>query len=104
MMVVLAALLAATPLPEGFARYRVEIATDSAFARVAFAADAEGPGLWAAPRLPEGVYYWRVRASEADRGEAPFSAPSPFRLIHRPLPEAPQLFDPSIEVDRGDAR
>jgi hypothetical protein len=89
---------------EGAAHYRLEISSSASFEKVAFSADAEGPGLWAAPQLPEGVYFWRVRAREAARGEAPFSAPSPFRLIHRPLPEAPQLFDPSIEVDRGDAR
>ena len=89
---------------DGASRYRLEISADASFATVAFAADAEGPGLWASPQLPEGVYYWRVRASEAGRGEAPFSAPSPFRLIRSPLPEAPQLFDPSIEVDHGDAR
>jgi hypothetical protein len=82
----------------------VELSTDPAFGTIVFSADAEGPGLWAALQLAEGVYYWRVRASAAERGPAPFSRPSPFRLIHRPLPEAPQLFDSSIEVVHGDAR
>lgn len=89
---------------DGASRYRLELSADSSFARVAFSADAEGPGVWVALQLPEGVYYWRVRASGEERGDAPFSTPAPFRLIHRPLPDAPQLFDPSIEVVHGDAR
>jgi hypothetical protein len=89
---------------DGASRYQLELSTDASFATVVFSADAEGPGLWAALHLPEGVYFWRVRASAAERVDAPFSHPSPFRLIHRPLPEAPQLFDPSIEVVHGDAR
>jgi hypothetical protein len=89
---------------DGASRYQVQLSTDASFATVVFSADAEGPGLWAALNLPEGVYFWRVRASPAERGDAPFSAPSPLRLIHRPLPEAPQLFDSSIEVVHGDAR
>lgn len=89
---------------DGASRYQVQLSTDASFATVAFSTDAEGPGLWTTLDLPEGVYFWRVRASGAERGDAPFSAPSPFRLIHRPLPEAPQLFDSSIEVVHGDAR
>jgi len=89
---------------DGAFHYRVEISADASFARIDFSADVEGPGLWAALDLPEGIYYWRVRAREAERSEAPFSDPSPFRLIRRPLPQAPQLFDPSIEVDHGAAR
>lgn len=89
---------------DGVSHYRMEIAADASFAKIDFSADVEGPGLWAALDLPEGIYHWRVRAREAERSEAPFSDPSPFRLIRRPLPQAPQLFDPSIEVDHGDAR
>jgi hypothetical protein len=89
---------------DGASHYRVEISPDASFAKIDLSADVEGPGLWTALDLPEGIYHWRVRAREAERGEAPFSDPSPFRLIRRPLPQAPQLFDPSIEVDHGDAR
>ncbi len=89
---------------DGASAYRLELSSDAGFSRIVFQADAEGPGLWAALQVPEGVYFWRVRASGAERAGAPYSRPSPFRLIHRPLPEAPQLFDSSIEVVHGDAR
>ncbi len=89
---------------DGTSGYRFELSSQASFAKIAFSADTEGPGLWTALQLPEGVYFWRVRASAPERGGAPFSRPSPFRLIHRPLPEAPQLFDSSIEVVHGDAR
>jgi len=89
-----------TPAP-GAGRYRLEIAPDPAFAGVALAAESETPGLWIAAGMPEGTYHWRVRVSQAGREDAPWSASTPFRLIRRPLPEAPELFDPSIEVERA---
>jgi hypothetical protein len=89
---------------DGASRYRLEIAAEPSFRNVAFSGAASGPGLWAALDLPEGVYYWRVRVDQAERGKSPASHPSPFRLIRRPLPDAPQLFDPTIEVEHGTAR
>jgi hypothetical protein len=85
-------------------RYQVQIAAEPSFHNLAFSGTASGPGLWAALDLPEGVYYWRVRVDQPERGESPFSTHSPFRLIRRPLPDAPHLFDPTLEVDRGVAR
>lgn len=85
-------------------RYRLEIAAEPSFHNLAFSGTASGPGLWAALDLPEGVYYWRVRVDQPERGESPFSAYSPFRLIQRPLPDAPRLFDPTLEVEHGSAR
>lgn len=84
-------------------RYRVEIAAEPSFHTLAFSGSASGPGLWAELDLPEGIYYWRVRVDQAERGESPFSTRSPFRLIRRPLPDAPRLFDPTLEVERGAA-
>lgn len=89
---------------DGAARYRIEIAAEPSFRNLAFSAAASGPGLWAALDLPEGVYYWRVRVDQPERGESPFSAHSAFRLIRRPLPDAPRLFDPTLEVEHGAAR
>lgn len=89
---------------DGASRYRLEIAAEPSFRNLAFSGAASGPGLWAALSLPEGVYYWRVRVDQAERGESPPSDPSPFRLIQRPLPDAPRLFDPTIEVLHGAAR
>ncbi len=88
----------------GAARYRVEVAADAAFRQIAFSEPANGPGLWAALDLTEGIYYWRVRAErprETDRLSPP-SAGVPFRLIRRPVLDAPQLFDAAIE--EGHAR
>lgn len=84
-------------------RYRVEIAAEPSFRNLAFSGTASGPGLWAELDLPEGAYYWRVRVDQPERGESPFSTHSPFRLIRRPLPDAPRLFDPTLEVERGAA-
>ncbi len=89
---------------DGAARYRIEIAAEPSFGALAFSAAASGPGIWAALDLPEGVYYWRVRVDQPERGESPFSSHSTFRLIRRPLPDAPRLFDPTLEVERGTAR
>jgi hypothetical protein len=83
----------------GAARYRVEVASDAAFRQVAISAAASGPGLWASLDLPEGIYYWRVRAERPSDGEhaSPPSATVAFRLIRRPVLDAPQLFDAAIE-------
>ena len=43
--------------------YEVEVATDEAFADVAFAAEVDGPTVTTDEPLPIGVYYWRVRAA-----------------------------------------
>jgi hypothetical protein len=89
---------------QGARRYRLEIAPDPAFAAVGFGTESETPGAWITPGMPEGVYHWRVRVSQPGREGSPWSVSTPFRLIRRPLPEAPRLFDASIEVERGTAR
>jgi hypothetical protein len=86
-----------TPV-DGAQRYRVEVAHDDTFRRIALSEQANGPGLWASLDLPEGIYHWRVRAERQGAEEpAPPSPAVPFRLIHRPVLDAPDLFDPSIE-------
>lgn len=89
----------------GAARYRVEVASDPGFHRIALSEPAPGPGLWAVLDLPEGVYHWRVRAERSQEAERP-SPPSPtvsFRLIRRPVLDAPELFDATLE-EAGRAR
>ena len=89
----------------GAARYRVDVASDAGFRRIALSERANGPGLWAELDLPEGIYFWRVRAERPAAGEqlAPPSSTVAFRLIHRPVLDAPQLFDASME-EAGHAR
>lgn len=89
---------------EGATRYRLEIAADPGFEKPAFAGEAGGPGLWVDPQLAEGAYWWRVRVADPDRPDSPPSVAVPFRIIHAPVPEAPQLFDPTIEVEHGTGR
>jgi hypothetical protein len=89
----------------GAAGYRVDVAADAAFQRIELSEPVNGPGLWAQLDLPEGVYFWRVRAERARDAEhvAPASTTVAFRLIHRPILDAPQLFDASME-EAGSAR
>jgi hypothetical protein len=83
----------------GAAGYRVEVASDSAFQRIAHSEPASGPGLWARLELPEGIYFWRVRAERPRQPDhlSPASATVSFRLIRRPVLDAPELFDATIE-------
>ena len=80
-------------------RYRLEFAASEAFEPVVLAREVSWP---AAPRLelglPEGVWYWRVRSIDADE-EGGASKPSRFRLIHRAIPNAPELLRPQVEVE-----
>lgn len=89
----------------GAMAYRVEVASDLAFSRIAYSEPASGPGLWAALDLPEGIYFWRVRAERNRETEhpSPPSATVGFRLIRRPVLDAPELFDATIE-EAGRAR
>ncbi len=83
----------------GVSRYRFEIAERKDFAAPAFTRDVDGPQLKLALELPEGVWLWRVRPVDDERGEASASAPKAFRLIHKPLLDAPELLNPTIEVE-----
>lgn len=89
-----------SPVP-GVSHYRLEVSTDASFASLAAAEQPEAPGVWVRRPLPEGEYHWRVRADEADRGASPYSRPLSFRLIRKPLPAAPELYDTEIEVNPG---
>jgi hypothetical protein len=80
-------------------RYLLEISSSPRFDSVAFSAEADGPGAWIDPRLPEGTYHWRVRSVAPGRGPSPPSLPSAFRIVHSSVPDAPELLGPSIQVD-----
>jgi hypothetical protein len=84
------------PLP-GITRYRVEISPSQGFEPVTVSKDVTGANTRISLSLNEAVWYWRVRA-EDDTGLGVPSAPMSFRVIHKGIPEAPELLKPEIEV------
>ncbi len=86
-----------TPLP-GITRYRVEVSSSKGFEPVQVTQEAAGSQVRVPLGLSEGSWYWRVRAADEDLGEGGPSAPVRFRLIHKAIPDAPELFNPEIEV------
>lgn len=87
-----------TALP-GVPSYRLEVSASPTFAPPLFFLSAAGTSLRVSRELPEGTYYWRVRADDPGRSGAVHSRASAFRIIHKPVPEAPELLPPEIEVD-----
>jgi hypothetical protein len=87
---------------DGVGSYVVEISASPAFDDVALSVSVDRPGAWVDPRLPEGTYHWRVRAADAERGPSPPSRPSSFRLVHASVPDAPELLDPTIQVEHAE--
>lgn len=83
----------------GVSRYKVEISQTAAFTQLAFEREVEGALLRTPLTLTEGRWFWRVRTIDEERGESGPSVARPFRLIHRALPEAPELLTPEIEVE-----
>jgi hypothetical protein len=82
----------------GVGRYTLEVSASPLFDTVAFQDTLEGTQVRARLTLDEGTWYWRVRAAESDRGDSGASASRAFRLIHKPIIEAPELLAPQIEV------
>lgn len=86
---------------DGASSYVVEIAASPSFDEPALSVPADRPGAWIEPRLPEGTYHWRVRAADPERGPSPFSRRSSFRLVHAAVPDAPELLDPTLQVENA---
>jgi len=84
----------------GVTEYQVQIAATPEFAAPLLDVTVTEPRLVVKAFGPEGIYLWRVRGAVVGRAP-PFSEPIPFRLIVEPLPEAPKLFDPEIEVPKS---
>ena len=83
----------------GVSRYKLELAQTAAFSSIAFEREVEGAQLRTLLLLAEGAWFWRVRTIDEERGESGPSIARPFRLIHRALPDAPELLNPEIEVE-----
>lgn len=86
-----------TPLP-GVSRYVLEVSGSQGFEPVAVTETVSGTQTRLVSTLAEGSWYWRVRAADEALGEALPSEPSRFRLIHKAIPDAPELLNPEVEV------
>lgn len=84
------------PLP-GITRYRLEISPSLGFEPLTMVKEVSGVNARVPLSLNESVWYWRVRA-EDDTGLGVPSAPLSFRIIHKGIPDAPELLKPEIEV------
>jgi hypothetical protein len=89
-------LFAWAPL-SGVTRYRLELSSSLGFEPLERSVEVTGADARLALSLPEGTWFYRVRAADTEAAGLP-SAPTRFRLIHRGIPEAPELFNPEIEV------
>jgi hypothetical protein len=87
----------------GAARYEIEISGSPDFAQALHLEAANGTALQWTSDLPDGAYYWRVRTAWEDR-QGPWSAAESFQLSLRPLPSAPVLINPELEVQPENGR
>jgi hypothetical protein len=85
--------LAWTRVP-GVGAYQLELARGE---NAAVRTRVERPFYLHRETLPEGHYCGKVRSDEPERGDSPWSQSRCFRLIHRPLPRAPELYQPKVE-------
>jgi hypothetical protein len=81
----------------GITKYRLEISPSQGFEPVTVSEVVTGATARMRPSLNESTWFWRVRAEDESGFGAP-SAPLRFRVIHKGIPEAPELLNPEIEV------
>lgn len=86
-----------TPLP-GVTSFVVELSPSREFEPITSREAVKGNTARVTVSLEEGTWYWRVRAARDDGEAGTPSEPSRFRLIHKGIPEAPELLTPQIEV------
>ena len=80
----------------GAEHYLLEILDDGG--RVVFNKRVQATSYRLGDSLPEGHYCFRVRVDDAARGRSPWCRQSCFRLIHKPIPRPPRLFNPQVET------
>jgi hypothetical protein len=81
----------------GITRYRLELSPSQGFEPVTVSEPVSGSAARLKISLNEGTWFWRVRADD-EQGLGMPSAPLRFRVIHKGIPEAPELLNPEIEV------
>lgn len=89
----------------GFAQgYRLVVARDRALEKIVFEQRTTVPSFWQpTDEMPEGVYHWRVHVTDSSREETPRRRAFAFRLITRPLPTPPELFDSELLLEGSKA-
>lgn len=85
-----------TPLP-GISRYRLELSPSQGFEPVARTEVVSGASARLKLDLNEGAWFWRVRVEDGAGPGLP-SEGRRFRVIHKGIPDAPELLNPEIEV------
>lgn len=83
----------------GAYRYRIQVATEPHFRRLLADVSVRNTRFMSDRVMQEGFYYWRVRVDEAWMPDAPFSEATEFRLIQKPIPQAPALLKTEFTVD-----
>ncbi|MEK6705332.1 MAG: FecR family protein [Bdellovibrionota bacterium] len=80
----------------GSAHFEVQLAAEKDFKEIIFSTEVDGLSARAPPLL-NGTFYWRVRAKEATRPDAPWSKPYKFivKLSDKGLDGPPVLASPS---------
>lgn len=86
-----------TPLP-GISRYRLEISPSQGFEPITVSEPVSGGSARVPLTLNEATWFWRVRADDDGAGQGMPSEPMRFRVIHKGIPDAPELLNPEIEV------
>lgn len=87
---------------QGVDRYRLQISTDPEFIVAAVDVEVEGTRFrWATGDVPEGTYYWRVRAISQERADAPFTESRRLELTFRPTADGRALLEPEAKSHSG---
>ncbi len=86
-----------TPLV-GATEYRFELSPSQGFEPITLTQEVTGAQVRLPLALAEGTWFWRVRVADEQHATTP-SAHARFRLIHKAIPEAPELLKPEIEVE-----
>ncbi len=79
--------------------YRVQLSKDPEFSELIADASVQDTQFTFADKLEENFYYWRVRADEPWVPNAQYSLVAKFRLIHKPIHEAPTKLETEYTVD-----
>ena len=82
----------------GAERYRLELSTRADFASLTAQLTSLTTVAYLEHELGEGTYYWRVRVDPSERPGAPYSRPLAFRLVTKPVLEAPRLLGAEVQV------